>query len=85
MAGVNDLKCAGCGHRRGSHNPLNDNVRERGHCLAVDHGAIQRYPCTCKAFAWPAHEEDPDQPWDDYKSGYTDIDGNYFEPPMVEP
>lgn len=85
MAGVNDLKCAddGCGHAFGEHE-RGDDSRQPGRCLVGEMSDFV-HECECRAFAWESYEEDPDRAWDDYKSGYTDIDGNVNEPVIVEP
>jgi hypothetical protein len=78
MSSVRDLKCGACSHTYGEHERTNS-LRQPGRCL-VDEMSDYVHECDCLTFAWEPYEEDPDQAWNDYKDGYTDIDGNVLEP-----
>jgi hypothetical protein len=89
MAGINDLACADsrCGHPFGQHTKTDD-IRQPGRCRRTSFNGYtigHSSRCACQSFVWEPYEEDPDRAWDDYKAGYTDIDGNVVEPLIDEP
>lgn len=76
--GVNAVACEGCTHPFGLHDRTTK-ATERNACNARDAAGLG-LRCACQKFAWGEVDEDPESSWDDYKSGYTDIDGNVLEP-----
>ena len=90
MASVRDVPCFRCKHSFGQHERDDQNIRYPRRCLVgevVDVGIGKDFvrECECTSFVWEPYEEDPDRAWDDYKAGYTDIDGNVMEPLINEP